>query len=99
MYAALRFLGRDGVAALIDRSCALARCLAGRLAAGGADILNDVVLNQVLVRFDSSDEVTRRTLLSPTAGCRDRLDITQRRCREMSLSGVAGTSTARCGHR
>jgi glutamate/tyrosine decarboxylase-like PLP-dependent enzyme len=52
VYAALRSLGRSGVAELVDRSCALARRIADRLAAApGVSILNDVVLNQVLVRF------------------------------------------------
>src|SRR5262249_59126144 len=51
LYAALRTLGRDGVADLIDRSCAHAPRFAELLAAGGAEILNDVVLNQVLVSF------------------------------------------------
>jgi glutamate/tyrosine decarboxylase-like PLP-dependent enzyme len=52
VYAALRSLGRSGVAQLVDRCCALARRMAERLAeAPGVTILNDVVLNQVLVRF------------------------------------------------
>jgi glutamate/tyrosine decarboxylase-like PLP-dependent enzyme len=52
IYAALRELGRDGLAELIDRCCALARRMADRLReAPGVTILNDVVLNQVLVRF------------------------------------------------
>src|SRR5712691_7689834 len=52
VYAALRSLGRRGVAALVDRCCDLARLMAERLrAVPGAEILNDVVLNQVLVRF------------------------------------------------
>jgi len=51
VYAALRSLGRRGVADLVERCCALARRLAERLRAGGAEIVNDVVLNQVLVRF------------------------------------------------
>ena len=51
LYAALRALGRRGVAALIDRTCALARRMAERLRAGGVDIANEVVLNQVLARF------------------------------------------------
>jgi glutamate/tyrosine decarboxylase-like PLP-dependent enzyme len=51
-YAAIRTLGRDGIAALIDRCCEIARHMASRLrAADGVEILNDVVLNQVLVRF------------------------------------------------
>lgn len=49
VWAALRELGSDGVADLVDRSCALARRMAERLRAGGATIHNDVVLNQVLV--------------------------------------------------
>jgi glutamate/tyrosine decarboxylase-like PLP-dependent enzyme len=52
IYAALRELGRDGLAAMIDRCCALARRMAdGLREAPGVTILNDVVLNQVLVRF------------------------------------------------
>jgi glutamate/tyrosine decarboxylase-like PLP-dependent enzyme len=50
-WAALRELGRDGVAELVDRCCALARRMAQRLAEGGAFIANDVVLNQVLAAF------------------------------------------------
>jgi glutamate/tyrosine decarboxylase-like PLP-dependent enzyme len=59
VYAALRSLGRRGVEDMLDRCCALARRFAERL---GADarlrILNDVVLNQVLVRA-ADDEATR----------------------------------------
>jgi glutamate/tyrosine decarboxylase-like PLP-dependent enzyme len=52
IYAALRELGRDGLAEMIDRCCALARRMAdGVRDAPGVSILNDVVLNQVLVRF------------------------------------------------
>jgi len=52
VYAALRSLGRNGVREMIERCCHLARRLAERLAAAeGVEILNDVVLNQVLVRF------------------------------------------------
>ncbi len=55
VYAALRSLGRAGVAALVDRCCAHARRFAELLENGGATILNDVVLNQVLVRFGDGD--------------------------------------------
>lgn len=52
VYAALRSLGRDGLALLIERCCANAQRMAELLAARpGVEILNDVVLNQVLVRF------------------------------------------------
>lgn len=49
VYAALRSLGRTGLAELIERCCAHARRFAELLTAGGATVLNDVVLNQVLV--------------------------------------------------
>jgi glutamate/tyrosine decarboxylase-like PLP-dependent enzyme len=51
--AALRSLGRSGLIDLIERDCAHARTMAERLSAGrGVTILNDVVLNQTLVRFE-----------------------------------------------
>jgi glutamate/tyrosine decarboxylase-like PLP-dependent enzyme len=55
VWAALRELGRNGVAALVDRCCAHARLMAELLEAGGATIHNEVVLNQVLVGFGSSE--------------------------------------------
>lgn len=59
VYAALRQLGRQGLAELVDRCCAHARRLAAAMeAVAGAAVLNDVVLNQVLVRFDDDDAVT-----------------------------------------
>jgi glutamate/tyrosine decarboxylase-like PLP-dependent enzyme len=51
VWAALRELGTDGVADLVDRCCALARRFAAGLAAAGHEVVNDVVLNQVLVSF------------------------------------------------
>jgi glutamate/tyrosine decarboxylase-like PLP-dependent enzyme len=60
VHAALRALGRDGVADLVDRCCARARQFAGLLSAEPrVAILTDVVLNQVLVRFGGDDELTR----------------------------------------
>jgi glutamate/tyrosine decarboxylase-like PLP-dependent enzyme len=56
VYAALRSLGRSGVADLVDRCCAHARRFAEALAQEpGVEVLNDVVLNQVLVRFLDPD--------------------------------------------
>ena len=53
--AALRSLGRSGLVDLIERDCAHARRMAERLAAGPrVSILNDVVLNQVVVRFEGA---------------------------------------------
>ena len=56
VYAALRSLGRAGIADLVERSCAHARRFAELLEAGGASILNEVVLNQVLVRFGDGEQ-------------------------------------------
>ena len=59
-WAILRALGRDGVEDLVVRFCTLARRAADQLgAADGVEVLNDVVLNQVLVRFGDDDDVTR----------------------------------------
>lgn len=59
VYAALRALGRSGVAEMIERCCSNARRFAERLGdQPGVEILNDVVLNQVLVSF-GTDERTR----------------------------------------
>ncbi len=56
VYATLRALGRRGVRELITRCCALAARMADRLrGAPGITILNDVVLNQVLIRVDDGD--------------------------------------------
>ena len=56
VYAALRSLGKAGVRELVERCCKLARRLADQLrAVDGIEILNDVVLNQVLVRFTPPD--------------------------------------------
>ena len=63
VYAALRALGRDGLEAMIDRCCAQARQMADLLRdAPGVEILSDVVLNQVLVRFGGDDDMTRRVI-------------------------------------
>jgi len=52
VYAALRSLGRNGIAEMVERCCRLARGMAARLAKDPTiTILNEVVLNQVLVRF------------------------------------------------
>ncbi len=66
VYTALRSLGRNGVAELVDRCCAMARRMAERLdSAPGVTIPNDIVLNQMQVRFaaagDDDAEADRRT--------------------------------------
>ncbi|MCI4326727.1 MAG: aminotransferase class V-fold PLP-dependent enzyme [Thermoplasmata archaeon] len=60
-WAALRSLGRAGIADLVERCCRHATRMASLLRTGGCRILNEVVLNQVLVSF-GSDERTRRVI-------------------------------------
>jgi glutamate/tyrosine decarboxylase-like PLP-dependent enzyme len=53
VYAALRSLGRRGLVELVERCCLQARRFAQQIAAlPGVEVLNDVVLNQVLFRFE-----------------------------------------------
>ncbi|HEX2625329.1 MAG TPA: aminotransferase class V-fold PLP-dependent enzyme [Candidatus Limnocylindrales bacterium] len=77
IYAALRSLGRAGLAEMIERCCANARRFAdGLRGTSGVAILNDVVLNQVLVRFSppglgddpvAADDFTRRVIAAVQA--------------------------------
>jgi glutamate/tyrosine decarboxylase-like PLP-dependent enzyme len=62
-YAALLGLGRDGVADLIERLCALARLFADLVGdVEGIEVVNDVVLNQVAVRFGADDAHTEAVI-------------------------------------
>ncbi len=72
VWAALRFLGRDGVCDLIRRCCHLAREFATGLKDAGFSVLNEVVLNQVLVSFGdtaTTEEVIRRVQREGTCWC------------------------------
>lgn len=68
VYAALRSLGRAGVRDLVERCCSHARRFADHLQGKpGIEVLNDVVLNQVLVRFTppgggDADDFTREVI-------------------------------------
>ena len=67
VYAALRSLGRSGVADMIERSCARARQFAeGIVELDGCEVLNEVLLNQVLFRF-ADDEATRAVVAAVQA--------------------------------
>ena len=61
-WAALKFLGRSGVEALVDRCCTHARHFAAGLTAAGYEVLNEVVLNQVV--FAGADEATTKAALA-----------------------------------
>ena len=68
VYAAIRTLGRDGVAALVEGCCAHARAFAEQIVGlPGAEVLNEVVLNQVLFRF-ADDATTTAALAAVQAG-------------------------------
>ena len=59
VWAALRALGRQGVAELIERNCRQAKRFAEGLRAAGFTVLNEVVLNQVLVTFGNAETTNR----------------------------------------
>jgi glutamate/tyrosine decarboxylase-like PLP-dependent enzyme len=72
LWAALKSLGRSGLCALIERTCAHAQRFAQGLKEGGFEVLNDVVINQVLVSFGSPEatrEVIRRVQEDGTCWC------------------------------
>jgi glutamate/tyrosine decarboxylase-like PLP-dependent enzyme len=56
VYAAIRSLGRAGIVDMVERSCERARQFAAGIEQLGAELLNDVELNQVLFRFATDDE-------------------------------------------
>ena len=59
IWAALKSLGRSGLAEMIDRNCRQAVRIANRLRQNNVEILNDVVLNQVVVAFGDADRTNR----------------------------------------
>jgi glutamate/tyrosine decarboxylase-like PLP-dependent enzyme len=64
-WAMIRHLGRSGIAAMVERHCEVARVMSRMLAAEpGIEILNDVVLNQLIVRFGSTEASERGDLLT-----------------------------------
>ena len=76
VWAALRSLGRSGVADMVGRTCRHARFLAEGLKAAGHAVLNDVVLNQILVSFGDAErtrEVIRRLQADGTIWCGETL--------------------------
>ena len=59
LWAALRFLGKEGVAELVERTCRHASKFAKYLSNVGFEVLNEVELNQVLVAFGTDEETER----------------------------------------
>jgi glutamate/tyrosine decarboxylase-like PLP-dependent enzyme len=59
IWAALKSLGRKGLADLVERDCALAARFAAGLKAAGFEILNEVVINQVLVSFGDKEKTLK----------------------------------------
>jgi glutamate/tyrosine decarboxylase-like PLP-dependent enzyme len=61
-WAALRTLGRRGLAAMVERHCRQATRIAEAFTSSGFPVLNDVVLNQVLVAF--GDDARTRAVIA-----------------------------------
>lgn len=59
LWAALRFLGKNGVTELVERTCRHASQFAKNLSDAGFEVLNEVELNQVLVAFGTNEETER----------------------------------------
>jgi glutamate/tyrosine decarboxylase-like PLP-dependent enzyme len=68
VWAALAFLGRHGLAAMVDGCCRHASRMASGLAAAGHDVLNEVTLNQVLVAFGDDSRTARVIAAVQAAG-------------------------------
>jgi glutamate/tyrosine decarboxylase-like PLP-dependent enzyme len=106
VWAILKHLGREGMAEMIERNCAVARHIAEKLRSEpGIEVMNDVVLNQVAVACGEADgpktdELTRQTLAAvqsegiayPTAGNWRGRDI-------MRVSVSAGSAALEDGER
>ena len=68
IWAALKSLGRVGLAELVEGNCRQARQMAAELQREGVEVLNDVVLNQVVVAFGDDERTRRVTLLIQETG-------------------------------
>jgi glutamate/tyrosine decarboxylase-like PLP-dependent enzyme len=94
VYAALASLGRDGLADLVERPCALARRVAAAVdELDGAEVLNDVVLNQVLVRFGDDDATTPEVVAAVQRGGEAWLGQTVWRGRAAARVSISNWST------
>jgi glutamate/tyrosine decarboxylase-like PLP-dependent enzyme len=94
IWAAIRSLGKAGIAELIDRTCRYAQLFAERLRAAGFEILNEVVTNQVLVSFGSdahTDAVVQALQTEGTCWCGSTV-WKGRRAMRISVSSWATTA-------
>jgi glutamate/tyrosine decarboxylase-like PLP-dependent enzyme len=94
VWAVLRTLGRQGVADLVARTCRHAQTMAGYLSQAGLEVLNDVVLNQVLVRAATDDRTLALVAAVQTDGtcwCGPTM-WQQRPAMRISISGWATTA-------
>jgi glutamate/tyrosine decarboxylase-like PLP-dependent enzyme len=104
LWAALRSLGRSGVGEMVSRCCDLARRMADRLREGGVPVLNDVVLNQVLVRFTPSGGGDADAFTKAVVGRIQRVGITwasgtRRHDRDALRISVSSWATTEGRHR
>lgn len=91
----LRHLGREGIAAMVSEHCRLARRMAERLTIEpGIKVLNEVALNQVIVRFGVSDDLDEGNRLTAQVAKR-RFRLTGR----SSSAAPSGTANGSCGFR
>jgi len=91
VFAALRSLGREGVARMIEAGCRHAERLAEGLRAAGHEVLNEVVLNQVVVGFGDAEAnaaVIRRVQRAGVCWCGP-THWRQRHAMRISVSGWA----------
>jgi glutamate/tyrosine decarboxylase-like PLP-dependent enzyme len=88
--------GRQGVSRIVENCCERAAQLAELLAnVPGVQILNDVTLNQVLVRFSDDDAVTDAATLSRSGRRRSLAwwdDLARRRAMRVSICNWATTA-------
>ena len=83
VYAAIRSLGRQGIAEMIERNCRQASRFAIGLRDAGYEVLNEVLLNQVLVSFGTAEKLSapsRRSSRRASAGAEERCGKAGLRC-------------------
>jgi glutamate/tyrosine decarboxylase-like PLP-dependent enzyme len=92
VWAALRSLGRRGLADMIDRNCDQAAWLAQELQAAGIEVLNEVVSNQIVVAF-GDDARTKLAIAALQQGRECWCGGTRWRGREAMRISISGWAT------